>query len=232
MTHQEEKNIIEKSSHNLVQPHLGRIFFARLFDLIVCSIPTLILTFLNPITDLKTLFINLPVSQIVLFIYFILLPYFWKGNTIGKLIFSLRLIKDNNKKIKMKEIFFREFYFLYIPLVIQLVIQLIIGLIIFTSDDPENIKSLSFIVTTIRNIGFTFLAIWFIYIPITIYLQKEHISAVDLKLNTKVYYLEKVLIINKREKSKNHIHLQKDRPGNFDLEEIDKIIDQDKDLNN
>ncbi|QHX36344.1 RDD family protein [Spiroplasma sp. BIUS-1] len=222
MTHHNTKeNIIEKSSHNLVKPHLGRIFFARLFDIIICSIPTLVLSMLNPIHNWETLLINIPVSQLILFAYFILIPYFLKGNTLGKLIFNLRLKKDDDTKIKMKEIFLREFYFLYIPLIFQITIQIIMGIVIFTNSQTED---LNFTLKIINNIGYVFLAMWFIYIPLTIYLQKENISAVDLKLKTRVYYLEKILIIEKKEKEKVHVHLKDDKPGKINLAEIEKLI--------
>ncbi|WP_339034311.1 RDD family protein [Spiroplasma endosymbiont of Cantharis rufa] len=217
MTNQNNK---KDFSHNLVKPHLGRIFFARLFDIIICSIPTLLLSFLNPIHDLKSLLINIPVSQIVLFFYFVLLPYLCKGNTLGKLIFNLRLKKINNEKIRISEMFLRELYFLYVPLFFLLIIQIIMGVILFTTPkDSDNMILLKII----NNIGYTFLAMWFIYIPLTIYLQKDNIASIDLKLKIRAYFLEKIVVVEKKYESINHIHLQKNRPGKIDLEEIKKI---------
>ncbi|ALD66005.1 RDD family protein [Spiroplasma cantharicola] len=221
MINQENQKDERDSFRNLVKPHLGRIFFARFFDIILCSIPTLLLSFLNPIHDLKSLLINIPISQIVLFFYFVFLPYFCKGNTLGKLIFNLRLKKSNYEKIKMSEIFFRELYFLYIPLFFLLIIQIIMGIILFTSPRDSNNM---IILKIINNIGYAFLAMWFMYIPLTIYLQKDNISAIDLKLKTRVYYLEKIIIIEKNEQEFDHVHLQKNKPGKINLEEIKKII--------
>ncbi|WP_339021044.1 RDD family protein [Spiroplasma endosymbiont of Atherix ibis] len=221
MEKQNNKSHLKKSSHKLVKPHLGRIFLSRLFDIIICSVPTIVLSFLNPIHDWKTFLINISISQVILFVYFILVPYFLKGNTLGKLIFNLRLKKEDQSKIKLKDILFREFYFLYIPLLFQIIVQIIMGIIIFTNSKETD---LSFVLRIINSIGYTFLAIWFIYIPLTIYLQEENISSVDLKLNIRVYYLEKILIFEKKEIYKKHIHLENDRPGKVDVSEIDKII--------
>ncbi|AUB31155.1 RDD family protein [Spiroplasma floricola] len=221
MEKQNDKKPLEKSSHKLVKPHLGRIFLSRLFDIIICSIPTIVLSFLNPIHDWKTFLINIPISQTILFLYFILIPYFLKGNTLGKLIFNLRLKKEDESKIKLKDIFFREFYFLYIPLLFQIVVQIIMGIIIFTNSKDTD---LNFVLKIINSIGYTFLAMWFIYIPLTIYLQKENISSIDLKLNTRVYYLEKILVFEKKEVNKKHVHLENEKPGKIDISEIDKII--------
>ncbi|WP_158499808.1 RDD family protein [Spiroplasma diminutum] len=200
---------------------MGRIFFARLFDIIICSIPTIILIFLNPIKSWQTLLINISISQILLFFYFVLLPYFSKGNTFGKFLFKLRLKKIKDSKLKLRDIFLREFYFLYIPLIFQLLSQTIMGIILFTSPhDSEN----GFLLKLINNISYTFLAIWFIYIPLTIYLQKENISAIDLKLGTRVFFLEKIIKNEKRESKNTHVHLQNDKPGKIDIKEIEKII--------
>ncbi|WP_338985267.1 RDD family protein [Spiroplasma endosymbiont of Diplazon laetatorius] len=224
MAHQEEKNYIENSSHNLVKPHLGRIFFARLLDVVLCSVLPLVLAIIQPISNWQTFLINFSVSQLIIFSYFVLLPYFWKGNTLGKLILNLRLKKTNDEKIKMRDVFLREFYFLYIPLIFQIFVQIILGIIIYTTPKDEQNESTEFILKIINNIGYVFLAMWFIYIPLTIYLQKENLSAIDLKVKTKVFYLEKVLVITRIEKEKKHIHLQNDKPGKIDVKEIEKII--------
>ncbi|AGR40792.1 RDD family protein [Spiroplasma taiwanense] len=220
----------KNSSYNLVKPHLGRIFFARLFDLILCSIPNFILLFFYKISDWQSALINISVSQIFIFLYFVIIPFLLKGNTIGKKLFHLKLVNIQNQKIKISNIFLRELYFLYIPLLFQLVCQ-IISIIIFANFSPGNNNQNEngwTIANIIQNIGYTFCGIWFLYIPLTIYLQKDKLSSIDLKLKLRVFFLEKILVKNQKVdiegKKVNHIHLENDLPGNVNIKEIEKLI--------
>lgn len=45
---------------------------------------------------------------IILLIYYIVFPLFLNGQTIGKKIFKLQIMKDNDKKLDYKTMFYRE----------------------------------------------------------------------------------------------------------------------------
>lgn len=45
---------------------------------------------------------------IILLIYYIVFPLFFNGQTIGKKIFKLQIMKDNDKKLDYKTMFYRE----------------------------------------------------------------------------------------------------------------------------
>ena len=45
---------------------------------------------------------------IILLIYYIVFPLFFSGQTIGKKIFKLQIMKDNDKKLDYKTMFYRE----------------------------------------------------------------------------------------------------------------------------
>jgi len=48
------------------------------------------------------------VYTFILLVYYMLIPMFLKGQTIGKLIFSLKLIKEDNGEVDYHVLFFRE----------------------------------------------------------------------------------------------------------------------------
>ncbi|MFA5687418.1 MAG: RDD family protein [Bacilli bacterium] len=97
--------------------------FANLFDLIVVASLLLLLTFrsiialinglVNPSSlDSLALFILSFSSGIFTFaivlIYFVILPLFWNGQTLGKRFFKIKIMKIDGSEIDFKTIFLRE----------------------------------------------------------------------------------------------------------------------------
>ncbi len=97
--------------------------FANILDLIVIVAIALLLTFrslislvsalINP-TSLNSLTIYLSafgsgaLAILAVIAYFIVLPIFWNGQTLGKRFFKIRIIKNDGSEIDFKTIFLRE----------------------------------------------------------------------------------------------------------------------------
>ncbi|QBQ07319.1 serine hydrolase [Spiroplasma gladiatoris] len=229
---QEKKSNYKLSSSQEWQiPHLGRIFFARLIDLTISSIPMIILLFLYKVEDWKSATIVTTLNITFLFLYFVLLPIFLKGNTIGKLILNLRLKKEN-LKINFWDIFCRETYFVFIPTLIQILFQIITLVVFITlnkdkSDETKGKES----ITLLQNISYLVYVCWYLYIIATIALQKKHQAAIDVKRKIIVKHKVKILKIEniKKEKEKKHSHLKDHKPGLINVDDIEYEVNKMKD---
>lgn len=218
------------------KPSLWRIFAARFLDLMICSIPSIILILLYPAHDLISAVIVTVTNFFVIFIYFILLPFFLKGNTAAKWMLNLRMKNLEDKKITFKICFIRELYFLLIPLFFQIICQIII-IIIFNYTNPGNndpLKNGMIVGLFIQNISYLFFVIWFIYILITIKLQEDHQAAIDYKMKINIFHLTKKynqidVVDYKNNREKNlHIHLEDKQPGNIDENILKEIIEDEE----
>lgn len=208
---------------------LQRIFFARILDLILSCLPGFLIIFFITSHDWKSALILVSISFFVIFFYFILLAYWLKGNTIGKLIVRIRLIKKNKSKVTFKECFLRELYHLLCPFLFQLVMQ-IIAVIIFTFLNSDG-KSITYstLGMVFVSLGNAFYLVWFFYVSFTIMIQQDHQSAIDCKL--KIYCVMQKKEVKTKENlvvnlNKDHIHLEKKKPGQFDIKEIDKLLEK------
>ncbi|MFA5421807.1 MAG: RDD family protein [Bacilli bacterium] len=97
--------------------------FANLFDLVILVAIILLLTFrslislimglINP-TALDSLALYLSafgsgaLALMAVIVYFVALPIFWNGQTLGKRFFKIRIIKNDGSAIDFKTIFLRE----------------------------------------------------------------------------------------------------------------------------
>lgn len=229
-----KKNITALSEKNsspqeIALPHLGRVFFARLFDVFVSSIPSLILVFVFLIQNWLGAFLVVLVSLVSAFIYFIFIPFFTKATTLGKLIFKIRLIRKE-KPIKFWAITIREIYYEFIPRLI-LIISQIVAIIIFVSvSDEHQLENDDFIsvLNLVNNLGYLFYVCWYAFICITIYLQKNHQSSIDYKL--KIFCIK----IIKEKQIKTPKSIKEDdfkpnvkHPGVINVKEIESILEED-----
>lgn len=97
--------------------------FANLFDIVVVSALILLLTFqslislinglVNPSSlDSLALFLLSFISGVFTFaivlIYFVILPLYWNGQTLGKRFFKIKITKLDGNKIDFKTLFLRE----------------------------------------------------------------------------------------------------------------------------
>ncbi|AOG60059.1 hypothetical protein SHELI_v1c01040 [Spiroplasma helicoides] len=215
----------------LKTPHLGRVFFARLFDLLFCSIPTIFLFFFYPSRDWSSAFVSVAVNLLVLFFYLVVLSFILKGNSFGKLIFNLRIKKSDEKKLLFRDVFYREIYYVFIPTFIQIFFQIIIILVFQkVTNEGKRDEDAENLIILLQNLSYLFYFCWYLYICITIVLQKNHLSSIDIKRNTIILHKLKTIKINKKieEPNESHIHLDKNRPGIVDLNDL-VLEDEDDD---
>ncbi|QEH61339.1 hypothetical protein SCHIN_v1c01410 [Spiroplasma chinense] len=224
---QENFDNISNSLQEWNKPHLGRVFFARLFDTILASIPMIILIALYRASNWQSALIITSVNLTTLFLCFVLLPYFLKGNTLGKLMLNLRLVKKDDSKVTFWNILAREIYYVFIPVFIQLISQILI-IVIFVklnSDNSDELKGKEPL-TLLQNLSYLLYTCWYLYICLTIALQKENQSSIDHKMKLWVRHVVKIdANLVKVKEEKPHVHLKENRPGLIDIEQIDELFE-------
>ena len=238
-----EKIIIQKIINNKKYKlsKLWKIVLARIFDIIISSIlPILIGTIFNIITFKYG--VNIFILPIILlffgfgwlFIYFVVIPYFCKTQTLGRFLFNIILYRES--KITILNIFTRELFIIFIPWFVGVGTNLISFLIfkvdinnIFNSSSPGNANSET--VMFIVQITSTFYSIWYCFIFIGLFIDKRNQILYDYKM--KILMLSKYTEIKvendineKITSNEEHIHLKKNQPGNISdeaLKEIDEL---------
>ncbi|KNG79472.1 RDD family protein [Mycoplasma sp. HU2014] len=219
-----------------------KLLFARLFDLIIGSIPMILIDLLwkSQPGDVVILLARYLISLIWMFLYFVVLSWTLKGQSLSKKIFKLQLISLEKKPISFKDIFLRELVFIFIPFIIGMISTSIFALILPTNISNDN-KFRIFISAIIYQFGLIIIFFWWLAIAISIKFQKLHQANIDIKL--------KLIVVDKKQQQKiekhdfnkmlkrdeKHISLS-DQPGNFDIDFIDEIrneeqINYDKSIN-
>jgi hypothetical protein len=80
----------------------------------------------------------------------------------------------------------------------------------------------------LQNVGSLFYFVWFLYVGVTIKGQADHQSAVDFRFKIYCVYHEYDKVAKEEDKPvENHVHLEQNMPGAFDVNEIDKILEGD-----
>lgn len=210
------------------QASLTRIFFARVIDLFISLVPGMFLTFFYHAHDVESAAIIVGSSFAILFFYFILLAYWCRGNTIGKLMLGLKITHPDGTKPKFREVLGREIYNVFVPWFLQLILQIIILVIAYQLNPDGSNKVYLTICYSLQNIESLFYLIWFMYVGFTIKAQADHQSAVDYKFQLFCRYVgyTKTKKVVEEKEIKHHVHLDDNMPGNFDVNEIDKLLEE------
>ncbi|QVK02639.1 RDD family protein [Mycoplasma mycoides] len=218
-----------KLDNNYKLASLWKVFFARLFDLLICSIPLIIMSFFlkTKTGDIISLVIKYLVSFLWTFFYFVILSFLLKGNSLSKKLFKIELKSLKTNKISFFQILIRETWFIFIPLFIGFISTLIFAFLLpvsFTKTQSWRI-SLSLI---IYQIGLVIVLFWFLGLMISIRLQTNHQSFIDIKLGLIVIGKQKIIkqeaIVSNQILTRNDKHISlNEQPGNFDLEFIDEL---------
>lgn len=213
----------EDSSQPRVRPHLGRIFFARLIDVILTSIPSFILAFFFHVNGWVDATIVTLIGFVLTFSYFVVIPTFIMGMTLGKLILRIKIEREE-KNISFWALLVRETYYMFIPSLLLLIGQSTTVLVYYFMSKNANIEveAIASTIQLIQNIGYLVYVCWYLYICLTIALQKNYQSAVDYKLKIFPALIVKKTTIIRQEAVKNnfHVHLEEDKPGLLDAEQI------------
>lgn len=106
--------------------------FANLFDIIVMAALLLLLNFRSLIALINGLVSPTRLDSLVLFmlaffsgaftfavvvVYFVVLPIYWNGQTLGKRFFKIKIIKLDGSDIDFKTIFLREVTRIFLALI-------------------------------------------------------------------------------------------------------------------
>lgn len=207
-----------------------RIFFARMFDIILSSLIPLVLDFTNRFWNLSltiTFVIMVLVTLSILIIYFILIPYFWQGQTCGKFLLRIKLVNSKNLW-KFRYLITREVFIIFIPWIIQITCNLIIALVFklnlskVVADDNTHPAAL-----IILRSSTAFYFFWFLGLTLAVAFDDKHQFFIDHKNN--------IFIVNTKQISpprqplsttppvsvvKNHIHLQEHQPGTISDDDL------------
>lgn len=121
--------------------------FANLFDIIVMAALLLLLNFRSLIALINGLVSPTRLDSLVLFmlaffsgvftfavviVYFVVLPIYWNGQTLGKRFFKIKIIKLDGSDIDFKTIFLREVTRIFLAIItfgISAVVDMIVLLI-------------------------------------------------------------------------------------------------------
>ncbi|WP_353306805.1 RDD family protein [Spiroplasma ixodetis] len=206
---------------------------ARIFDVIFVSLIPLIIGLAIHYLDNKgnqeswQLIIIFIINIIIVIIYFVIIPWKCKGQTLGKLIFQIRLVNEKNQDLKLKHFFYRELFLVFIPLLLTTSIILFMKLTfnenIATINSNSTLNSwLNILIRSVVSFDFA----WYCGIMIVTKIDKYHQLFFDRNHKTFVIN-KKPLATNKRKISTNvndpHIHLVYSRPGNINDDELENI---------
>lgn len=208
---------------------------ARIFDVIFVSLIPLIIGLSIHYSDNKShqelwkLIIIFITNLIVIIIYFVIIPWKCKGQTFGKLIFQIRLVNKKNQDFKLRQLFYRELFLVFIPLLLTTSIILFMKLTFneniatITINSNSTLNSwLNILVRSVVSFDFA----WYCGIMIVTKIDKYHQLFFDRYYKTFVIN-KKPLVNNKRKISTSvndpHIHLVYSQPGNINDDELENI---------
>ncbi|EOA07388.1 Hypothetical protein, predicted transmembrane protein [Mycoplasma yeatsii 13926] len=211
-----------------------KLLFARLFDLIIGSIPMVLIDLLwkSQPGDVVILLTRYLISIIWMFLYFVVLTWTLKGQSLSKKIFKLQLISLEKKPITFKDIFLRELVFIFAPFLIGMISTTIFALILPVNINNDN-RFRIFISAIIYQFGLIIVFFWWLVIMISIKFQKLHQANIDIKLHLVVVYKKQQVKIQKHDFNKmlkrdeKHVSLT-DQPGNFDNDFIYEIQNEEE----
>ncbi|WP_374696334.1 RDD family protein [Spiroplasma endosymbiont of Polydrusus formosus] len=219
--------------HQLVRPML--VIFVRFLDIILASLIPLTLTLTMKYWDQKqTIWASIVIIIITFlffFLYFVIIPYFWDGKTIGKFFCQIKLV-TNAAKLKLGVIFTRELFIIFLPWFVVLLTNLTLNLIfkvslsnLFGTSNKNSIALIIIrIVTTIYFLWYLGLIFGLVLNPNHQILFDQHFHLFNVKRKPVVKKHPKAIkeLITRKTK---HVHLSDNQPGNI-MDEILKEINE------
>ncbi|AGJ90545.1 RDD family protein [Mycoplasma putrefaciens] len=211
-----------------------KILFARLFDLLIASMPMILISLLWKLQpgDLVLLIVRYLIVGVWMFVYFVVFCWLLKAQSLGKRLFKIQLISLKKHKITFKDLFLREAVFIFIPWLIGVVCSILLAWLLPSQFSEKNKIWISFSVL-IYQIGLIIVLLWWVVILISVKFHKLHQASIDIKLKLVVVETKPAQKSSKNDlnqkllRDDQHISLTQ-QPGNFDLEFIDQIKNQEK----
>lgn len=206
---------------------------ARIFDIFFVSIiPLVIGLVIYDNNNVQapiwwTLMIVVIINFLTVVLYFVFIPWKCHGQTLGKLIFQIKLVKANNKNLTFWEVFYREIFLTLIPLLLMTLIILFLQLtfnekiVNIETNNPLN-WWLNILIRTVISFDFA----WYCGIMIVTKIDKYHQVFYDRRIN--IYTINKKAVVLKIDSKPNiinepHIHLGYSQPGNISDEQLEDI---------
>lgn len=210
---------------------------ARIIDIFIVSIIPGVITLIwfsinkDTINNWKGLVIMIILNYIFFTLYFVIVPWKFNGQTLGKKIFDIKLVEQNNKKIPFKTILLREIILIFIPITLAMIAILLAYFFFHTTIKNVNNNTIQgfWINIFIRTI-YSFIAAWYLGIIITTKIDKKHQLFYDYKFN--IYIINNKPLgkkINPQEEKIElnnniiHIHLGTKQPGKITKKNLDEI---------
>ncbi|ATZ19921.1 RDD family protein [Mesoplasma lactucae] len=216
--------------------NVWRIFWCRCVDIILSAIPGFVASgitgqYVYESQEWLPTVINLSVGLVAIIIYFMVIPMCCNGNTLGKLMFGIRLKRQDgiagNHKPKWYMLIARESYFLLIPWAVALIF-FIVAIVVMkesapSTDADRNAKgSVNVGAMIIYQLGYVFYFLWFVFLCVSIKVQPNHQSGLDIKFKLFDVYKNPVGTVKTKvtkkevlDRGDHHVALT-DMPGNFD----------------
>ncbi|MBE4703820.1 RDD family protein [Spiroplasma platyhelix] len=208
---------------------------ARIIDIIIVSLIPGIITLIwflidkSSVNNWKALLIMMLFNYLLFTLYFVIIPWKFNGQTLGKKMFAIKLVQENNDKISLKNILIREAILVFIPITLTMVAILLSSIFLQSNVAEIDDKTTSgFWISVLVRIIYSFIFAWYLGIMITTKVDKKHQLFYDRKFN--LYAINKNPLLKKpspQETKENpnliHIHLGTKQPGNISQEELDEI---------
>ncbi|MDQ7982636.1 MAG: RDD family protein [Spiroplasma sp.] len=234
-------NIMNGALENIENYALARTWkriCARIFDIFIVSLIPGIITLSwylinkTSVNNWISVLIMIIINFLIIIIYFLIIPWKFNGQTLGKKIFLIKLTNENNQAITFKSIFLREIFLVFIPVLLTMLAILITSLVLNANiANVDDKTSGGFWINVLVRVIFSFVFAWYLGIMITIKVDKKHQLFYDRKNH--LYVINKYPIVNKSNFSRQeqnqepiiHVHLGQDQPGKINQEELDNIQD-------
>lgn len=211
---------------------------ARFIDIVIVSLIPAIITLIWYFIDKKminnwiSLLVMILTNLLILGIYFLIIPWKFNGQTLGKKLCLIKLSYENNQTITFKSILIRETFLVFIPVILTMIAIFITTVVLKTNISNINDKTSSgFWISVLTRVIFSFVFAWYLGIMIIVKIDNKHQLFFDRK--NQLYVINKYPILKSKTVNSNskqpetiiHIHLGTDQPGKINQEELDNIQD-------
>lgn len=224
----------EKLETYLIAKTWKRII-ARSIDIISVSVIPLLITTVwyninkDQIQQWWVVVILIVINLLLNIIYFVVIPWKFNGQTLGKKICFIKLVAKNQNILTLKNIIYRELFLVFIPVILTMLTIFITYIFLGTNISKINLNTTSgfWINIFIRKLMFSFIFAWYLGIIIVTKVDKKHQLFYDRKYQ--LYIVNSKAIVKKihpHDKFKDpliHVHLGTNQPGNIDTQELTKI---------
>ena len=193
----------------------------RLFDLILASL--LLLPFALTvskwgISNTAAAVTQFCISVVIILLYFLVIPWALKGNTIGKKLFRIQLVAQGHR-VKFWQLCARETFIIFIPYMTQLVVNLVLYIKFGLSLNHALTSSGSHALLLVFRLVALLIVLWYVVLICLIAVDPRHQFYVDYKFKMYVTLIKPLVDKPKHaeppvmSRADVHTHLEHDQPG-------------------